>query len=360
MTVVRGVHEAHSATFEAVADGRELPTDYGRPERTARALRNGVGVTETAYGVLEVTGDDRVEYVDNVLTNRVPETDTQGCYALLLDAQGGIRTEVTVYNAGERLLLFFPPGMAEEVAEEWREKVFIQDVEIEVATEKYGVFGVHGPNATEKLASVVSGVGTPDETHSFVRGNVGDAGASVIRTDAPLGEESYEVVCAAVDAETAFDSLLHHGLNAVPFGRRTWRELSAEAGTPLFESELVGEIPNVLGLRNALDFEKGCYVGQEVVSRVENVGQPSRRLVGLAPERLPDSGAAVFDGDSSVGEVTRAVESPTLDSPIALALVEWDTPTALTVRIGGEDVSAPRAELPFVEGSERSARLPEY
>ncbi len=76
----------------------------------------------------------------------------------------------------------------------------------------------------------------------------------------------------------------------------------------------------MLGLRTALDFEKGCYVGQEVVSRVENRGRPSKRLVGLtldtdatleASERptdqpVPEAGAAVFDGDSSVGEVTRA------------------------------------------------------
>jgi aminomethyltransferase len=360
MTVVRGAHEAHGASFEAVGDGRELPSDYGRPERTARALRNGVGVTEAAYGVLEVTGEDRVGYVDNVLTNRVPDADGAGCYALLLDPQGKVRADVTVYNAGERLLLFFPPGVVGGIAEEWREKVFIQDVSMRVATDDFAVFGVHGPKATEKIASVLSGVSTPDEPHTFVRGNVGDAGANVVRTDAPLGEESYEVVCAAAEADTAFESLLYHGLNAVPFGRRTWRELTLEAGTPLFESEMAGEIPNVLGLRNALDFEKGCYVGQEVVSRVENVGQPSRRLVGLEPAELPDSGAAVFEGESAVGEVTRAVRSPTLDRPLALALVAFDAPADLSVRVGGDEAPAPRSDLPFVEGSARSARLPTY
>jgi len=360
MTVVRGAHEAHGATFESVADGRALPVDYGRSERTARAVRNGVGVTEAAYGVLEVTGDDRVEYVDNVLSNRVPTEDGAGCHALLLDAQGKIRADVSVYNAGERLLLFFPPGVVEDIAAEWREKVFVQDVSMRVATAEFGVFGVHGPNATEKIASVLSGVSTPDERYGFVRGNVGDAGANIVRTDAPMGEESYEVVCAADDAQSAFDSLLHHGLNAVPFGRRTWRELTLEAGTPLFDSEMAGELPNVLGLRNALDFEKGCYVGQEVVSRVENVGRPSRRLVGLRPETRPAAGAAVFDGDSAVGEVTRAVRSPTLEKPIALALVEWDAPEDLSVRADGDEVPAPVEALPFVEGSERSARLPSY
>ena len=208
-----------------------------------------------------------------------------------------------------------------------------------------------------------------------------DAGVTVIATDSPLGEEGYEVICAADDAEDVFDTLLTRGLNAAPFGYRTWDALTAEAGTPLFEYELAGTVPNVLGLRNALDFEKGCYVGQEVVSRVENQGRPSRRLVGLTldgradavaeidgdadPEGydalLPTAGAAVFAGDEAVGEVTRAAVGPASGDPIALALVGFDADLGgATVRVDGDEVAASRADLPFVEGSARSARLPAY
>jgi aminomethyltransferase len=208
-----------------------------------------------------------------------------------------------------------------------------------------------------------------------------DAGVTVIATDAPLGEEGYEVVCAADDAEQVFDTLINRGLNAAPFGYRTWDALSAEAGTPLFEYELEGTVPNVLGLRNALDFKKGCYVGQEVVSRVENQGRPSRRLVGLAldgladataeidgdadpegyDEVLPTAGAAVFDGDEAVGEVTRAAVGPASGDPIALALVRYDADLdAVTVRVDGGEAAATRAALPFVDGSARSGRVPAY
>ncbi|MFW5999996.1 MAG: glycine cleavage T C-terminal barrel domain-containing protein, partial [Halorubrum sp.] len=170
-----------------------------------------------------------------------------------------------------------------------------------------------------------------------------------------------------------------------PFGYRTWDALATEAGTPLFEYELAGTVPNVLGLRNALDFEKGCYVGQEVVSRVENRGRPSRRLVGLEldgvaetiagvdgnaepraiDDALPDAGAAVFDGDEAIGEVTRAAVGPATDVPIALALVAFDAfddvdRGAVTVRVDAEEVSATAADLPFVDGSAESARLPTY
>ncbi|MDF9744828.1 aminomethyltransferase family protein [Natrinema salsiterrestre] len=362
MSVIESIHEDHGATFGERAD-RRIVEHYGRPERTHRAVRNGVGLLEFAYGVIVVEGDDRVEYVDNVVSNRVPAEDGQGCYALVLDPQGGIEVELYVYNAGERLLLFTQPESAEPLADEWSEKVFIQDVDIRVATDDYAVFGIHGPHATEKIASVLNGAGSPDERYSFVRGTMGDEGVSVIRTDALTGEESYEVICAAADAAAVHDTLLNQGLNAAPFGYRTFESLALEAGSPLFHTELEGTLPNVLGLRTALDFEKGCYVGQEVVSRVENRGQPSRRLVGLtlSGEAVPDSGAAVFDGDASVGEVTRAGESPMLGDVIALAIVDYGLESdELTVRVGGDEVGATLTDLPFVDGSDRSDRLPQY
>ncbi|WP_126662373.1 CAF17-like 4Fe-4S cluster assembly/insertion protein YgfZ [Haloterrigena salifodinae] len=371
MTIIEAIHSEHGAAF-GERDGRTIVEHFGRPERTHRAVRNGVGLIEMAYGVVVVEGDDRLEYVDNVVSNRVPAEDGQGCYALVLDPQGGIEIELYIYNAGERLLLFTPPSTAEPLVEDWSEKVFIQDVDIRLATDDYAVFGIHGPTATEKVASVLNGAASPDERYSFVRGTMGDEGVTVIRTDALTGEESYEVICAADAAADVYDILETQGLNAAPFGYRTFESLALEAGSPLFETELEGTLPNVLGLRNALDWKKGCYVGQEVVSRVENRGQPSRKLVGLTLEgaasgdegespAVPDAAAAVFDGDATVGEVTRAGESPLLEEVIALAVVDYGLESdALTVRVDGEEVPAMVTELPFVEGSDRSDRLPAY
>ncbi|MFB6173362.1 MAG: aminomethyltransferase family protein [Halobacteriales archaeon] len=356
MTDLRAFHEEHGAVF-GERDGRTVVERYRRPERTHRAVRNGVGVTEEPYGVVVVEGEDRVEYVDDVLTNRVPRAEGEGAYALLLDPQGRIETDMAVYNAGERLLLFVAPGRAAPTVEGW--EAFLRDVEFRVATGEFAVFGVHGPDATEKVASVLD-VGTPEDPRSFVRGTLRDTGVTVARGDDPAGEESYEVVCGAGDAVDVLDTLLNHGLNAVPFGRETWNALTLEAGTPLFRTELEGRLPNAVGLRDAVDFEKGCYVGQEVVSRIENRGRPPERLVGLRPEACPERGAAVFDGDAAVGEVTRAVESPVLEAPVALAAVDPEASDSLTVRVDGDPVPAGTADLPFVEGSGRSGRLPRY
>lgn len=363
MTILPSVHEGHGATFEE-RDGQRVVAEYGRPDRTHRAVRNVVGVIEHGHDLLVVTGDDRVDYVDNAVSNRVPPEEERGVYALLLNPQGRIRTEMYVYNAGERLLVLLPPGKGPEIAAEWQEKTFIQDVEIEDASDEFGIFGVHGANATEKIASVFNAQ-TPEEQLTFVRGSMGDAGVTVVRTDGLTGEEGYEVICRAEEARDVFDSLENRGLNAAPFGHQTWKSLTLEAGTPLFASELADEVPNNLGLRNAVDFEKGCFVGQEVVSRVENRGQATKQLVGLTTSAVPEAGATVFAGDETAGEVTRACESPMLETPAALALLNRDVATEitdneLTVRVDGEELAAEGQRLPFVDGSDQSARLPSY
>ena len=370
---LRTFHADHGATFEREGDV-EVVTGYGRRERTHRAVRNGVGVTEVPYDVIVLTGADRREYLDNVVTNRVPTEEGEGCYSLLCDPQGRIETDMYVYDAGERLLVFTPPGVAGDVVDGW--ETFIQDVEIRVATDEFAVFGVHGPKATEKVASVLNNAAAPDGRLTFVRGSMDDAGVSVIRTDAPAGEVGYDIVCAVADARDVLDTLVHRGMNAVPFGRATWRALTLEAGTPLFSTELEGRIPNVAGVRNAVNFEKGCFVGQEVVSKVENRGQPSRKLVGLElaggadvpdggnddGQRLPVSGATVAAGGNVVGEVTRAAGSPIREAAVALAYVDFglDSDAAVTVEVEGEPIPAPVEPLPFVDGSERSTRIPSY
>ena len=371
MTVVTEMHETYGAGFLDRGD-RRVVGDYGRPERTHRAVRNGVGVIEMGYGVVVVEGDDRVEFVDDTVSNQIPDAEGAGVYALLLDPQGRIETDLYVYNAGERLLCFTPPTRAGPLAEEWAGNVFIRDVEIRDASTDFGVFGVHGPNSTEKVASVLNGAGSPEPELTFVRGSMGGEGVTVIASDGPVGEEGYEIVCAADAADRVFETLLSFGMNAVPFGYRTWDTLTLEAGTPLFHTELDGRIPNVLGLRNALDFEKGCYVGQEIVSKVENRGRPSQRLIGLrlrldpgGDDRLPDPGAAVTAGGDRIGEVTRAVESPSLEATIALALVDFDAGfdvggEPMSVGSDGGAIDAVRAALPFVDGSAVSERLPTY
>lgn len=224
MTVVREVQEAHGATFVEVG-GHALPAHYGRPARVHHAVRRVVGVTEHAYGVLVVTGPDRERLLQTLVpTEEVPK-EGQGTYLLELDGQDRISADVYLFHAGERLLGFSAPGTERLLSDRWRDRAADRElaVDISLAASEFGVFGLHGPQATEKVASVLTGPGAPAERHTFVRGRIGENGVTVIRTDALAGEVGYEVVCRAQDADRVFDALLNHGLNAAPFGLRPGR-----------------------------------------------------------------------------------------------------------------------------------------
>jgi aminomethyltransferase len=322
VTAIPDVHEDHGATFVEVG-GRRVARDYGRPEREHLAVRRVVGLIEPAYGVV-VAEDPDPAALSSVLT-AVPRGDDTGVYAFHRDGDRVV-SDAAVYHAGDRYLCFAPPDRADRL----RRALSTAGADARVATDDFAVFGIHGPEATEKVASVLHGGATPEGRFSFSRGRLDEAGVTVVRTDAPAGEEGYEVVCGADDAAEAFDVLSNQGLNAAPFGYRAWETLTLEAGTPLFDPDLLAT-------------------------------PPDRHVVGIAPERVPEGGAPVLADGDRVGRVTRAAESPVLGEPVALAAVDGlPDGAALTVRPDGDaaPVPAERRSLPFVEGSDRSGRIP--
>jgi len=267
-----------------------------------------------------------------VVSAGVPDEDGTGCYGFVLES-GRIVAEATVYNAaaGDRLLVFLPPGRGSILDD----ALDSEDVESADVTANLAVFGVHGASATEKIASVLStGGGAPEPAHAFMRGSMGDEGVTVIASDAPTGEEGYEVVCGVDDAPRVFDTLVNRGLNATPFGYRTWESLTLEAGTPLFDSELDGQEP-------AIRSPSGDSAGN--------------RLIGLSCDAVPDAGASVSTDGDVAGSITRGLQSESLGEPIAFAVVD----RAVECVTVGEAIAAERTSLPFVEGGQRSGRLPD-
>ncbi|MEF8774812.1 MAG: glycine cleavage T C-terminal barrel domain-containing protein [Halobacteriales archaeon] len=369
MTVLESVHADHGASF-LNRSGRRVVEDYGRPARAARAVRNAVGTIELGFAVVVATGRDRVAVVDDAVTNSVPGADPadaegEGCYALVLDDEGRIDADLYAFNAGERLLLFGPPGKGAWLAETLESTAAGRNATVEVATDEFATFGLVGPDAAGKVAGTLHGARTPSSPLSFVRGDLDDVGVTVVAGEGLTGEREYLVVAGAGDAERVFETLLVRGDNAAPFGYRTWETLTLEAGTPLFPAELRGRSPATVGLESAVAGTGAGPAGTEG----DETRDADRRLVALRPEVVPPAGAGVFSGDTGVGEITRAAESPTLGEPVALAVIhdavadsggneKRNGATDLTVRVDGEAVAAEIVTRPLVDGSVRSGRLP--
>jgi folate-binding protein YgfZ len=145
----------------------------------------------------------------------------------------------------------------------------------------------------------------------------------------------------------------------LPCGSDALETLRIEAGIPRYGSEL-GEdvIPLEAGLLNALSFNKGCYIGQEIVERARSRGHVNWKLVGLIvnAEQPPLPGEKAVVEGRDVAEVTSSCVSPTLGETIALAYVrrEFTEPGAKLTLASG--VGAEVAALPFVSVTNDVAR----
>jgi len=218
-----------------------------------------------------------------------------------------------------------------------------EDAELSDASPVFGQLAVVGPEA-EALVARVLGVGPP-------------AGAA-LRPFAAAGTTGWAMpqglllpgvdLLLPVDALLpVFERLLEDG--ATPAGFAALEVLRIERGTPRFGADMDEKtIPLEANLQRALHYQKGCYIGQEVIARATFRGHVNRHLVGLRFEgELPAPRTELFSGERRVGWVTSAVRSPRF-GPIGLGYAHRDVAepgTELTLA-GGRGTARVEA-LPF-------------
>lgn len=330
-----------------------------------RILRAGAGFVELAdRGWLEVAGQDRAAFLQGLLSNDVAALPPGGgCYATMLTPRGRMIADLHVFADRGRLLLDVDGGVADRLRQRFDDLVFTEDVRVTDRTAGLAAYGVHGPGARAVAEALT---GTPAGRMAVCAHRalaIGTAAGLVARTD-DLGVEGYRVVVERPAAEALRRALAAAGAAAVePAAAEVVR---VESGRPAFPGDMDQDtIPLEAGIADrAVSFDKGCYVGQEVIVRIlhRGGGRVARRLAGLTFERsadpdspLPSHGAAIFSGDDEVGRVTSAVRSPAVGAVIALGYVRRELADAadaggapVQVALGTERVPAAVTALPFV------------
>ena len=223
--------------------------------------------------------------------------------------------------------------------------------------ESDGMFSLIGPGAGRLASSVILGLRVDEgELDALGEGefrmladSTGDQ-LMVIRNE-DLSVPAFDVVGDREVLKSAWRRVTEAG--AMRVGRESWTTLRVERGRPDFVGELSGDvIPVEAGIHHrAIDYDKGCYTGQEVIVRIRDRGRVNRVLRRLrldidAP--LPESGADLFrEGDRPVGRVATVADSPRLGK-LALAYVRREVEPGHTVNVGAPD--GPRARVEETEG----------
>lgn len=331
--------EALSARDGAVtADG--VIVHFGDPMREQRRLAVGTAITWLGdRRVIEVAGDDRLTWLDSItsqaLTHLRPGASTE---LLILDPQGRVEHAAGVLEDGSSTWLIVDAPDAEALAGWLKRMVFRSRVTVTVREdlELLGFFA--GGSAEAALATAEKGTGLvwADPWDAVQPG--GHQYSPVMPH--PATEYRWRVAIAPSDAAaSAVTGLEVAGLIAAEALRvASWR--------PRWSSEVdERSLPHESDwIRSAVHLNKGCYRGQETVSKVHNLGHPPRRLAALhldgSDDVLPEAGSAVFAGDDEVGQLT-SVARHHEDGPIALAILSRRAPTGdLVVRAEGIEIAA--------------------
>jgi folate-binding protein YgfZ len=309
--------------------------------------------------VLRVEGRDRRTWLHGMVTNDVRGLeDGQGTYAAVLNLQGHMLTDLHVFALPDALLLDLPPATVSAIQERLDGYLMMEQVEIEDAAGQFGHVSLQGPDAGALVASL--GV----DAASLPRLGIGTAAGGglpwVARVDR-AGEPGYDVWVRAEDLADLWDRLLGASREAGggPVGWEALNVLRVEAGLPWWGSELDERIvPFEARLESsAISFHKGCYIGQEIIARIEARGRVNNLLVGLAygEAEPPPPGTPLVAAGKSVGRTTSTVRSPARGETIGMGFVrrEHAEPgTPLTLTIAGQARGVSVAELPFIRSGE--------
>ena len=307
------------------------------------ALRTGAGLADRAdRGLIAVRGADRAGFLQGLLTNDVEAlAEGESCYAAWLSPQGRMVFDLDVLHAGDALLLDVDRGSCARLIERLDALVFAEDVRLEDLSGTWTSHGLHGPDVLRLLQAVATpepggappaGATVPLRALPPNRGcgvTVAGVPARVARTDA-LGIPGVHLFTERAGAAAVRAAVAAAG--AVAVGAEALETVRVESGRPRFGADLDADtIPLEAGIEDrAISFDKGCYVGQEVIVRIlhRGRGRVARKLVGLtlAPEpaaadAAPPPGTALRHGDAAVGRVTSAARSPALERVVALGYV---------------------------------------
>ena len=273
-----------------------------------RALRESAAWLDlSGRGKIIVRGEDRSRLLHAMTTNHVEQLlPGGGCYAFLLNAHGHILGDVNLFAMADHHLLDTEPETVRKLYEHLDRHIIADDVSLEDVTAATATLAVEGPKAGELLALL--GAPVPEASHAHAPWGV----RRVARVSS-TGANGFFVFLPLDDRETAVEQLTSAG--AVAATPEDALIVRLENGRPRYGDDITEDhLPHETQRLDAVHFNKGCYIGQEIVERIRSRGHVNRLLVRLAMEGtlLP------------AGEVTSAAYSPALGKVIAFAYLPAD------------------------------------
>ena len=357
--LLHGRHGAPGVTYAPLGPWlvpwRLLPDGF---DADYRALRRGVGLVDySTQALLECRGADRADFLQRLLTNDIASlAPGTGCRAALLTPAAKVLADLLVLAEAETHWLLCDLPQAEVLAGTLERYRFAERVTLTFHERRLAVLALEGPRTLELVAAVSGSAPALGRTGDHAMAAVEGIPVRLIRRSLAGGIGVWGVLDAErLEELWAFLRRQERPWDLRPVG---WEALNAarlEAGEPWFGVDLDDTtLLSETGLEMALASQtKGCYVGQEIVARMQTYGSASKRLMGLALEgnTAAEPGDRIVKDGADAGWVTSAARSSALGRPIAMGYVKrgtYEPGTAVEILRGPDRLRATVAARPIV------------
>lgn len=341
-----------------------MPVQYTSIVAEHQATRQAAALFDISHmGRIRFDGPGAAGYLDSLVTRNVGKIKPgQVRYSLMTADDGGVLDDVLVYHlqdaaGGSYHLLVVNASNRPKIINWLGQHPEPDDVQVTDLTTSWAMIAVQGPKALALLQPLVEVELASLKYYAAAETRIAGHGGIVSRTGY-TGEDGCEVIVGNAAAVALWEKLLDAGAadGVVPAGLGARDTLRLEAGMPLYGHELSEQIdPYQANLGFAVDLEGTAFPGQAALQTLaKDTTRP--RLVGLVLEgrRPAREGYDVVCDGQVVGRVSSGTFSPTLQQPIAMALVAPEYAaegTELQVDVRGQTVAAKVVTLPFYRRS---------
>jgi folate-binding protein YgfZ len=349
-------HLEAQARMRAGADAPEVLTFGDVPAEYRAAQEEACLFDETDRGRIDATGPEAAAFLQRITANEVRGIQPgHGSRNLLLSSKGKVLFDFDLARDSDRIWLSVPPGSAKALLTALDTYLFAEKVVLKDTSAEHAPMALCGPLA-EEIVRRVSGAEPPRGDHDWIRAASGFASFTVQRL-AVAGSPGFRLDAGSAGAVALWRALQAAG--ARPAGIVVRDILRVEAGAALFGVDIDdGVYPQEARLETGFSLEKGCYIGQEVVAKIDTYGGLNKRLVGLrvSHDDPVAKGTRLYRQEAGewrdLGVVTSWAYSFVLDSGLVLAYVKRRHQAPGTeFRVGDGEARATIVRLPVRAGA---------
>ena len=308
------------------------------------------GVFTNSCGFIGVGGSEAVSFLNGLITNDVVKlAENSWMLAAFPNAQGRLLAVVRVLRQHDKFLFVIEKETYEKILKNLERFTLAGDFQVNDSTEKMQLVSARGEKSAEVLGKILNQDLTKIQNNEIFHAKYKGITLTIFH---PIREKGFDIIAPKQQAKDLQAHLLR---NKAEFISNELREiLRIENGIPLYgvdmdETTIVPEI----GLPELISYNKGCYIGQEIIARIHFRGHVAKQLTGLilsveSRESRVESRELKSPEGKNAGKITSAVFSPKLEKTIALAFVRYDYLAEGTELKIGEQTATVK-NLPFLE-----------